>query len=482
MGIFVRLIQEKDMPKNKREIFIQQAETVLRKGGIMTIDHVYLFGKKLDTLSDIYSNKKYSGGYYSYFDEESQASINIDKEKGHIYSDKLLTDRFIKVALATLILEGLYTGGTSLPCLSCWLPEKIIIDEPYVAWLNYVLSERFHRLNIDLWRAFELAYKNNKALWDNENFWCRMCGDGFWEENYIQCYLEILTVLRGTEMLKDIEKSKVEDDSTSDVFSIKRFKKCIKEYKETSTLSKDEQIYTLLETLKLAFLKEKVNLDDDLLIIIQIIAITINMPAVVVKVVSEIYEEDFWRLWEGVSETANQSRQFAPMSEVDPISTEEFFDISTDDLIFLWTNETPIQFSKEMEEWFDSLCIEYKRLMEKGFEFKSPVKHIIDILYEANHTYYHIMAFSSFLNDSLENINDNRYWALWKIFEDMVHDPEMIQKGKMEYVLVEDLFSERMIEKIKDEESWKDNKQRKILRRYLALVANKELRQKVFGF
>ena len=117
------------------------------------------------------------------------------------------------------------------------------------------------------------------------------------------------------------------------------------------------------------------------------------------------------------------------------------------------------------------------------------------MLEEANENYYQIYAFSDFFEETLENICDKRYQTLWKIFDNMVHDPEMKKAGNVIFLPDEpeheneDLHYMGVQPKRRliccwefMEEDKKNNKARVTFRRYMALLGNKDLRCKVFGF
>ena len=112
------------------------------------------------------------------------------------------------------------------------------------------------------------------------------------------------------------------------------------------------------------------------------------------------------------------------------------------------------------------------------------MRYIVDDLLFADRNYVNIRAFSGFLEETMDNISDVRYHILWRIFHDMIHDPDMLKEGSV-------IFDKESLAngKKKLRYSWKmtdtnlkRNKARMTIRRYLSLIANKELRRKVFGF
>ena len=119
----------------------------------------------------------------------------------------------------------------------------------------------------------------------------------------------------------------------------------------------------------------------------------------------------------------------------------------------------------------------------------------MDLLVEADENYYNIFAFSDFVEESLENSNDVRYQVLWRLLDKLIHDPELMKAGDVIFVPEGPehenegmhYWGEQPKRRLKSswdflELSQKNNKGRVTLRRYMALVGNKLLRQEVFGF
>lgn len=114
---------------------------------------------------------------------------------------------------------------------------------------------------------------------------------------------------------------------------------------------------------------------------------------------------------------------------------------------------------------------------------------------EADEEYYRIYAFSDFFEETMENLKDKRFLALWKLYEEMLRDPELKKAGDVIFVPdgpgheKEGLHYWGEQPKRRLMRSWdimsldkRNNIARVTFRRYMALVANKVLRVKVFGF
>ncbi len=70
---------------------------------------------------------------------------------------------------------------------------------------------------------------------------------------------------------------------------------------------------------------------------------------------------DFWPLWDEVGEAIPNMNLFpAPEScpPVEPVSTQELFHVSSDEMAYYWRPDGKVQFSNEMTAWMRSLRVE----------------------------------------------------------------------------------------------------------------------------
>ena len=113
----------------------------------------------------------------------------------------------------------------------------------------------------------------------------------------------------------------------------------------------------------------------------------------------------------------------------------------------------------------------------------------------ADEEYYHIYTFSAFFEETIEKLPDMRYLVLWEIYDRMLHRKDLQEAGQAIFVSektkkecagyqhAEEPRYHRLIKpwSLISEEK-RNNIARVTLRRYMALIANAELRKKVFGF
>jgi len=225
-----------------------------------------------------------------------------------------------------------------------------------------------------------------------------------------------------------------------------------------------------------------------------------NLPIIAIKTISEVYGKDFWKLWGELRDVVYGTHRTFPMQQTapaaEPISTAKFFGRSADDLIYFWQEGGDIIFSDKLEKWFSSLKKRFDEIMDEDFMVENPAKWILELMNYAQEEYYHIFAFTEFFEESISHLSEKKYIVLWKLYEEILHDPEMEEAGKVIFVPdgpghenegLHYLSAQQPRRRLLREWSITDRRKREniarvTLRRYMALAANVELRKKIFGF
>ncbi len=223
-----------------------------------------------------------------------------------------------------------------------------------------------------------------------------------------------------------------------------------------------------------------------------------DAPAYVIQAVSEVYDADFRELWERVKDAEKRKRilyQLEIPQETISVSTMDFFGITPDDMILFWDNNENVSFSQELKTWFDDLKSRFDMLMESGYVVENPLYWILELMEYADENYYRIYTFSDFFKETMEHLNDERFLTLWKIYDEMLHDPVMEEAGNVVFVLEGPEYEHVGLyyfgtpprrrlktnwDMINKEE--RNNKARVTFRRYMALLENRKLRKEIFGF
>lgn len=151
----------------------------------------------------------------------------------------------------------------------------------------------------------------------------------------------------------------------------------------------------------------------------------LDAPALAVKILAETYKKEFLELWTQINDVAKRRWFYAEESvEVTPVSTAKFFEQDPVDMILFWEDDGRIRFSKELRKWFRDLSDRYDELMRNEFTVEKPLEWILDLMEYADENYYHVYTIDDFFKETLEHLMDLRYLSLWKIYDEMLHDPE----------------------------------------------------------
>lgn len=412
---------------------------------------------------------------------------------------------------AAYVLETLYSSGTG--CV--FMDGDVVNEEIYTGWINYLFHENFCEKNRNPWKLFDAL----STEMDSKRYAC----DIDWTE-YLStiegmiAYTEILAIQDGIDamlqwhdkLLKEADISRQDGNGKIGFFDITQLiVHSVRAYSKESEQSADEQMQTLCGHIKAFYQEADVEFPDFIKLYgleeaekrLFMGLFLMNLPAIAIKTISEVYEKDFWELWGDVRDAIyGTHRTFAiqPPEEpaAKPIPTARLFGRCADDMIYYWQEGGDIHFSGELENWFLSLKKRYDEIMSESFTVDNPVRWILELMNYAQEEYYHIYTFAEFFEESLEHLSERSYIALWKLYEEMLHDPKMEEAGSVIFVPDgpghenEGLYYYpgqeprrrlQMSWDITDKEK-RENLARVTLRRYMALVANAGLRKKVFGF
>lgn len=497
VGTFAGIFKETEsgIPEHKKEEFAKKIEKIFRAGGMMDIEWIQLYGKEIPMLRKVRMQENGMDFYYNYFEDDFWESAGFNRDGCYVWSNKIGWEHFHQTVVAAYVLEELYTDGISIAMVN----GDPVTSWGYVGWINYLFDEKNHVKNFDPWKVFEaIHYSEEKS----EEY---MTWYNFGKSRYAfigGC--EIYAVLNGYE--EAISVYNTEEIGEFEEIAMKGMQciiESVRDYRDNCEKDKESQLHILMEMLRTYYetdkkINDSVYAEDEKLKGILVELSITDAPAFAVKVISEMYEVEFWDLWQQIRDVTKRKRLKLYGNDgyyVLPISTEKFFGQSPDDMIPYWEEGCELNFSEELQDWFKTLKVQYNNVLNAECSFDKVLKYIVDLLEEVNEEYYNIFIFSDFFEESLENLSDKRYQALWKIFDNMIHDPEMKKAGDVIFVpdgpghekeglhYIGEQPKRRLICNWDIMESNKrNNKARVTFRRYMALIANKDLRYRVFGF
>lgn len=373
------------------------------------------------------------------------------------------------------MLEEIYTEGVA----GVTVNGETVPYGTYVAWLNYLFDEDFRVKNYDSWKLFE-ALHEEKYFRDDLINW-RDCGP------YGYAFVagcEMCAVKYGTAEV--FKRMHVEDNDGNIIFirAMKMMLECLEKYQKSSLLTKEEQLEELMGYICKHYEGKQEEFEDDTIIDLSISLFLSSASAFLVKAIAENYEKDFWELWEKVKHVVKREmEEYYGKNAVSysSLTTAELFRQSEDDLIPWWEKEGEIVFSQELENWFVWLKERYEEILAKGEKMEHPLKKVAELMEYAFMQYYNIFTFEEFWEETTEHLSDERYQALWLLYEELLMDEQLQKEGE---IIIDPDAPVRQLKRHWDfmSQEEKNNRARVTYRRYMALVANKELRQKVFGF
>lgn len=443
-----------EMTDDEKKTFEEQIVKVMHAAGLMSERYTEMFGKKLWLLADPKIDEHGIDVTYSYYEQAGWENAGYSKNENRICSGKVGDMWFRRAMCALYYLQGIYQGGPVNVDVNGYLEY----ERPYIGWLNYILDTRFPRQDNDLWKKYEIG-QNLRANW-------AAMDDGTSGLSGLEVYavthdnLQFISHLLQNDEFEDYIRHYLE------------LKFSLIKYKENSTRPVNEQIDALMNVLhKLYQGEESEDLQD-----IQEHARLCYMPAAVVQLIADVYQRNFWGLWKRIKLVANAYREtIVPVSRSRPlVKTEDFFRCNNALFVATWSKDKPVIFTDETKMWFEEIRGRYDKLTDEGVQLDKPVRFLIDTLADAG-KFYRVKGFKQFVEETIDYPDDNRLHVLWKMFEEMVHDPHNIELNnwKVPGTNFDDDFLNQWYPCYPIREK---------LQNFMALCANTELREVVFDF
>ena len=521
MGSFVKVYGDpKITDPEKKEAFIEGAKKLIHEGGMMQFETVNMFGKEIalihppevDEDGEIYF-------HYNYFGDCAWETAGLDTKKARFWSEKKGSQQFSDVVIAIHMLQDMYADGYSFTTSD----GEFFAGDYILGWINYVLETSFTCDDrIKTWELYE-ALHEDKWCDEEDEIW--RIKELFWElspEGRSRDLGAFLTL----EYFSDKERlfeaygrvaEEEQDESKKKLNTIDRIRryekvvsKIISEYGNS-----DDNLNELMAMLKYEGSERLKRYNDDAKAgesIKQLYWLCAFESSLIpcqtaVRILADAFEKDFWELWDKVKDDAvdmltvvyppdalressekdngcicNTADYLAIPDYVYRLSLDRdydsdyHYDFSDDDRLYWWKPEGNVKISEDMKKWFEELKERYLRIVEtEKFDLEDMdfLKWMLELLDDADNTFRRIHAFNTQYYEFLMHSADDRFRALLKLFE------ELIEENREEGSVIErlhrqwwDLGDTRIIY----------NPARLRIKRYLALIANKELRKEVFGF
>lgn len=439
MGTFAEYIGTMDIPENRRAEYAQWMLRLLHAGGMMSVDEVGLFGHRIRLLyPPEFDETGRAWGCYNYFEDDFWESWGLNADKGVFSSNKIGGGAFCTAVLAGYVLTALYSQSYGIVTVD----GSYVRERRLIGWINGVLGTQYtNQRATQLWEIEKLLHKDgcseyNKDLTGLIHDVPTACADLEQVESYIAArFFE--------EFYADM--SAEEEDAAvyrkEDAIGVRN---CFTHLKRTLS-ALHEHGGTLEEAKKylLMPMDERSTMIDEQGGNTLAFSYCLVSPALAVAMTAREFGVDFWALWDELGADIPRVERFPPPQPcppVEPVSTQELFGVASDDMAYYWRSDDRMQFSDEMVAWMQSLRAELDGITDT-------------------------IPPDKFLQTMVEAIASAGSYA----FRDMFYG--FIARQAEPRIQAAVLLLERLAERGEPN-----------IRRYLAILGNPALREKVFGF
>ena len=439
MGTFAEYIGAMDVPEDRRAEYARQMLRLLHAGGMMSVDEVGLFGHRIRLLyPPEFDETGRAWGCYNYFENDFWESWGLNADKGTFSSNKLGGGAFRTAILAGYVLTALHSRSYGIVTVD----GSYVRERRLIGWINGVLGTQYtNRRATQLWEIEKLLHKDgceeyNKDLTGLIHDVPTACANLEQVESYIAA--------RFFEEFYEDMSAEAEDAVVYRKGDAIGVRGCFAHLKRTLS-ALHEHGGTLEEAKKylLMPMDERSAVIDEQGSSTLAFSYCFVSPALAVAMTAREFGVDFWGLWDELGANIPSVGRFPapqPCPPVEPISTQELFGVSSDDMAYYWQPDGKVQFSDEMTAWMQSLRAELDGITDT-------------------------IPLERFLQAMVDTIAGAGNYA----FRDMFYG--FIARQAEPRVQAAVLLLNRLVE------CGEPN-----VRRYLAILGNPALREKVFGF
>ena len=499
MGSFISYHGNRIISDDKKDLFAKQMCRILDLGGMMDISEVKMFGYTITLLKPIREMKGNEiGFYYNYFGDRPWESAGFDVDKCHLWSGKVGDEEFSDVMSAAYMLYEIYDPEYGFAEKDC----NFVRVDTTIGWLNHILGTQYSigkRANI--WECIEWdtdpEYGEQDTLFKLKElipYYYRKVVGG-------KALADLLYIDGGTSHLS--EENTEEGTYPADVL---RCKRALEKYFEVIAENSLDELWALLRKPY----KDRSNETGNG--IESIAQLSLRMPArVFAYLAAELQGLGFWKIWKSMSAETYQDEQMrayaskeltawrekmlhAPVKKVktstylrqdgvfafyenpEELKGKPNFYLSDADRLYWWDGSGEVEITKETDEWLQKLVQEYRNILQRKENNSDSVvglKDFMTLLNEINEYYWRIFPFESMFYDFVEHISQKEYAAAITLIRMVANDAENRKAGKIiEKRRNGDFCSKNVIE----------NEGRLQVKRLFAVLANKKLCGKYFGF
>ena len=445
MGTFLGYFGDQTIPEDKREEFTRRVLTILDQGGMLDLEDVSLFGKRIWLLKppQALPGKDTILFCYNYFEQDTWETGGYEPASCSFHTNKVGWRQFNLVCSAVYVLYEFYTDSFGIASEDAHVYDAREI----IGWLNYLFQSRYdNRRASNPWRVYQLLpdYRRDDAPLVQLADGSPMDPMGM---------LIYLTVTRKANQEALWESTKSASGAPHNILDcISRAERALAELTagdEESDLKKLEQLTAALKNRDMERLSEGAP---------QCFAVMAAMLPVEItaKLLADAFARNFWALleelrsfgWDGGD--CWNFKGLPPAEPVAPVDTAAFLRCSDDDRAWWWRPDGDVHFSKEMNAWLAQCRAALDNLAQEEPPMRGA--ELLELLVGTL--------------DSIQRRNPSVF-----AFREMFYDFAAHSESPMAGAAV------RYLEQLAEQEDAAVS-----LRRYLAVLGNLPLRERVFGF
>ena len=360
MGTFSYFLGEIDIPEEDRAEYGRQALTMLRAGGMMSLDWVHLHGKKFCLLFPPELNDKGEASFhYNYLDNESGETWGLSAAAGGFGGGKIGGSCFYDTVLAVEVLTCLFSKTYS----AVTVDGRLIREEPYIRWLNGVLGTSYTNWRAtQVWTLEKLLHEEERDNRYNRNLFAlgghvpAECVDIEQAETYLSAchldeFMQNLMAVRG-------EDGQQTGEEAPEALFFQLLQENLKEYhRRGGDLEEAKKCLVMTAEERGAAAKEQDRIR--LLFLARFVP-----PTAAVTMTAREFGVDFWSIWDEIGENipderGTQPRPAKPCPPVTPMAdTRRMLELDGDDMAYYWTPDALFRFSEKMTAWMKGLRAE----------------------------------------------------------------------------------------------------------------------------
>ena len=304
------------------------------------------------------------------------------------------------------------------------LNDSFNVPTSALMWLRYVLKRDDIHLEwrSHLWDIYEqMSLKQSYYAKDctTQEFFDDFCGDII-DLNQL---IDIQIVKDGAKFL--IDKAEETEMQKSDKISMhkimKKFYSDTLNYKTSSDTDEEQQLQQLLELFCLDIPSQGLILKNHPDLEFYTLSRLLS-PKAIIKVISEVYEKNFWELWKQVKDRiphdCKSSFVYKTITSYkhETLTTEEFFRVNSADRLYWWSEDSDVKISEDTQKMFDEISERFSEIISSFNSSESIVikdwqKRLISL---AEHKPHGIYFFEDMFYEFFGNFTNSKYRA-WLI-------------------------------------------------------------------